>query len=182
VSAYTAPGLPQESLERDGTRTSLLAKPSPNPDDAGPIVRRPMGLPVVSSCDRAWTQTQNLSSSTASIEMQCLRPLRHSGGLSGVFMNACMICVYVRVCVFTKVCACERACKPYSGSCPSINLVLGANSHGWAKLLIAAGSFIVRTGRRVTVALFYYPRGPLHTVNNLSLDTWNSRGIHRNSC
>jgi hypothetical protein len=50
----------QESLVRDGTRTSLPAKPSPNPDDAGPIVRRPMGLPVTVGCDRAWPRTQNL--------------------------------------------------------------------------------------------------------------------------
>ena len=60
VSASTAPGPPQESLVRDGTKTSLLAKPSPNPDNAAPIVRRPMGLPVAAGCDRAWTQTQNL--------------------------------------------------------------------------------------------------------------------------
>ena len=32
---------PQKSLVCDGTRTSLPAKPSPNPDDAGTIVRRP---------------------------------------------------------------------------------------------------------------------------------------------
>uniref|UniRef100_A0A673W6L4 E3 ubiquitin-protein ligase RNF10 n=1 Tax=Salmo trutta TaxID=8032 RepID=A0A673W6L4_SALTR len=37
-----APGPPQESLECSGTRTSLPAKPSPNLDNAGPIVRRPM--------------------------------------------------------------------------------------------------------------------------------------------
>ena len=65
---------------RDGTRTSLPAKPSPNPDDAGPIVRRPMGLPVAAGCDRAWTRTR-ISSGTASTAMQCLRPLHHSGGL-----------------------------------------------------------------------------------------------------
>ena len=34
---------PQELLECDGTRPSLLATPSHNPDDAGPIVHRPMG-------------------------------------------------------------------------------------------------------------------------------------------
>ena len=44
VSACTAPGLQQESLECNGTRTFLLDKPSPNPDDAGPIVHHPMGL------------------------------------------------------------------------------------------------------------------------------------------
>jgi hypothetical protein len=41
-----APGPPQESLH-DGTRTSRPAKPSPNSDNAGPIVRRLIGLPVV---------------------------------------------------------------------------------------------------------------------------------------
>ena len=35
---------PQESLEGDGTRTSWLAKLYPNPDDAGPIVHRLIGL------------------------------------------------------------------------------------------------------------------------------------------
>ena len=34
-----------ESLERNGTRTSWPAKPSPNPDDAGPIAHHLMGLP-----------------------------------------------------------------------------------------------------------------------------------------
>ena len=52
------PGPPQESLECNGTRTSLQTKPSTNPDDAGPIVCRPMGLPVAASCDRAWTWTR----------------------------------------------------------------------------------------------------------------------------
>ena len=37
------------SLERDVTRTSLPAKSSPDPDDVGPIVRRPMGLLVAAS-------------------------------------------------------------------------------------------------------------------------------------
>ena len=71
---HLAPGLPQESLERDGTRTSLPAKPSTNLNDAGPIVRRPMGLPVPAGCDRAWTWTR-ISSGTASTAMQSLRPL-----------------------------------------------------------------------------------------------------------
>ncbi|KAK6302769.1 hypothetical protein J4Q44_G00271240 [Coregonus suidteri] len=47
------PGPPQESLERYGTRTSQPAKPSPNPDDAVPIVCRLMGLPVAAGCDTA---------------------------------------------------------------------------------------------------------------------------------
>ena len=57
VSSFTAP---QEPLERDGMKTSLPAKPSPNPDDAGPIVRHPTGIPVAAGWDRAWTQTPNL--------------------------------------------------------------------------------------------------------------------------
>ena len=60
VSACPAPGPPQESLVCNGTRTSLPAKPSTNPDDAGPIVRRPTGLPVAAGGDRAWARTQNL--------------------------------------------------------------------------------------------------------------------------
>jgi hypothetical protein len=48
----------------DGTRTSLPAKPSPIPNDAGPIVRRPKGVPVAAGCDRAWTRTRT-SSGTA---------------------------------------------------------------------------------------------------------------------
>jgi hypothetical protein len=75
MSACTAASPPQESLVRNGTRTSLPAKPSPNPNDAGPIVCHPIGLPVAAGCDRAWTQTQN--SDTASTAMQCLRPLHH---------------------------------------------------------------------------------------------------------
>uniref|UniRef100_A0A8C7MC35 Eukaryotic translation initiation factor 4, gamma 2b n=1 Tax=Oncorhynchus kisutch TaxID=8019 RepID=A0A8C7MC35_ONCKI len=46
-----------ESLERYGTRTLLLAKPFPNPDDAGPIVRRLMGLPVSVGCFTARGRT-----------------------------------------------------------------------------------------------------------------------------
>ncbi|XP_064816559.1 sialoadhesin-like [Oncorhynchus masou masou] len=38
------PDTPQESLERNGTRTSLPTKPSPNPEDAGPVIHRLMGL------------------------------------------------------------------------------------------------------------------------------------------
>jgi hypothetical protein len=30
----------------------------PNPDDAGPIVKRPMGLPITAGCDTAWNQTR----------------------------------------------------------------------------------------------------------------------------
>nr|XP_046210222.1 F-box only protein 9-like isoform X1 [Oncorhynchus gorbuscha] len=50
---------------RNGTRTSLWATPSSNPDNAGPIVHHFMGLPVTAGCDRAWTRTR-ISSGTAS--------------------------------------------------------------------------------------------------------------------
>ena len=43
--------LPQESLVRNGTRTSLPAKPSPISDDTGQIVHCPMGLPVAAGCN-----------------------------------------------------------------------------------------------------------------------------------
>jgi hypothetical protein len=31
-----------------------LPQPNPNPDNAGPIVRRSMGLPITASCNTAW--------------------------------------------------------------------------------------------------------------------------------
>ena len=62
----------KESLERNGTRESRLAKPSSNPDDAGPIVHRLMGLPVTADCDTARDRTRICSDTP--------RPLRHSGG------------------------------------------------------------------------------------------------------
>ena len=33
-------------------------EPCPKPDNAGPIVRFPMGLPVMVSCDTAWDRTR----------------------------------------------------------------------------------------------------------------------------
>jgi hypothetical protein len=35
--------------------------PRPNSDDAGAIVRRPMGLSIMTGCDRAWIQTRDCS-------------------------------------------------------------------------------------------------------------------------
>ena len=55
-----------------------LLRPNPNPDDTGPIVRRPMGLPITAGCDTAWKRTR-ICSDASSTEMQRLRPLRHSG-------------------------------------------------------------------------------------------------------
>ena len=53
----------------------------PNPDDAGPIVRCPMELPITAGCDTAWIRTRYYSDASCT-EMQCLRPLRHSGAYS----------------------------------------------------------------------------------------------------
>ena len=69
----------KEWLERNGTRTSQPVKPSPNPDDAGPIVHRFMGLPVAASCNTARDQTWICSDASSTVT-QFLRPLRHSGG------------------------------------------------------------------------------------------------------
>jgi hypothetical protein len=52
--------------------------PRPDPNNAGPIVRRPMGLSITADCETAWNQTRVYSDSF-STEMQCLRLLRHSG-------------------------------------------------------------------------------------------------------
>ena len=54
-----------------------MAKPSPNSGDAGPIVCRPMGLPITAGCDTARDQTL-VCSDASSNAMQCLRPLHHS--------------------------------------------------------------------------------------------------------
>ena len=61
-----------ESLERDDPSKAPPAKPSPNSDDAGPIVRRPIGLQIPAGCDttRARTQVCSDASRTA---MQCLK-------------------------------------------------------------------------------------------------------------
>jgi hypothetical protein len=44
---------------------------NPNPDDAGPIVCRPMGFPITAGCDTAWNRTR-VSSDAASTDMQWL--------------------------------------------------------------------------------------------------------------
>ena len=61
-SACTAPSLTQELQVCDETRISLTpaSQTLSNLDNAGPIVRRPMDLPVAAGCDRAWARTQNL--------------------------------------------------------------------------------------------------------------------------
>jgi hypothetical protein len=93
-----APSPPQESLVCDGTRTSLPAIPSPNPDDAGPIVCRPMGLPVTAATEPGQTR---ISSGTASTVMQGLRPLRPLGRTQ---YESCMI---AKVChYFLVMCIC----------------------------------------------------------------------------
>ena len=74
-----APSPPQESLQRNGRRTSRPAKASPNLDNAGPIVRRLMGLPVVASCNTDRYRTSICSNAVCAV-MQCLRPLCYSGG------------------------------------------------------------------------------------------------------
>jgi hypothetical protein len=45
------------------------------PDDAGPIVCRPMELQITAGCDSAWIRTRDCNN-TSCTEMQCLRPLR----------------------------------------------------------------------------------------------------------
>ena len=56
-----------------------LSQPNTNPDNSGPIVRRPMELPTTAGCDTAQDRTR-VCSDSSSTEMQCLRPLCHSGG------------------------------------------------------------------------------------------------------
>uniref|UniRef100_A0AAZ3QPA8 Tc1-like transposase DDE domain-containing protein n=1 Tax=Oncorhynchus tshawytscha TaxID=74940 RepID=A0AAZ3QPA8_ONCTS len=72
-SACKRPDRHKELQEHDEPSKAPLAKPSLNPDGAGPIVCRPMGIPITAGCDTARDQTRVRSA------MQCLRPLCHSG-------------------------------------------------------------------------------------------------------
>ena len=84
-SACRRPAHHKESLERDEPNKALPAKPSPNPDVAGRIVRRPMGLPVTAGYDTARDRPR-VSKDASSTAMQCLRPLHHSGGHNITFL------------------------------------------------------------------------------------------------
>ena len=50
-------------------RTNSYLQWQPNPDDAGPNVGHPMGLPITVSCDTAWNRTR-VCSDASSTEMQ----------------------------------------------------------------------------------------------------------------
>ena len=76
-------GAPKESIECDGTRTSRPAKPSPNPDDAGLIVRSLMGLLVAAGCNTARDQTR-VCSDISSTATQCLSPRASRGGAAAL--------------------------------------------------------------------------------------------------
>jgi hypothetical protein len=67
------PARHKESLERDEPSKAPLAKPSPSPDDAGPILRCPMGLPITAGYDTVKEQT-GVCSDASSTAMECLRP------------------------------------------------------------------------------------------------------------
>jgi hypothetical protein len=65
---YICPAHHKESLERDEPSKAPPVKPSPNSDNARPIVCRPMGLPVTAGNDTAWDRTQGCSHSAT---LQC---------------------------------------------------------------------------------------------------------------
>jgi hypothetical protein len=52
------PARHKESLEGDEPSKAPSVKPSPNPDNSGPIVRRPMGVPIMAICNTAWDRTR----------------------------------------------------------------------------------------------------------------------------
>uniref|UniRef100_A0A4W5KNJ0 Uncharacterized protein n=1 Tax=Hucho hucho TaxID=62062 RepID=A0A4W5KNJ0_9TELE len=57
--SFIAAGVVAIVMEKHSSMKSRTpAKPSPNPDDAGPIVRRPMGLPLTAGCDTAQDRTR----------------------------------------------------------------------------------------------------------------------------
>ena len=80
----------KESLELYEPSKAPRAKPSPNQDYAGPIVCRPMGLPITSGCDTTRDRIR-VCSDASSTAMQCLRPLRHSGGPFPQFFNGIQV-------------------------------------------------------------------------------------------
>ena len=63
------------------------------PGNAGTIVCRPMGLPTMAGCDAAWIQTRYCID-TSCTEMQCLRPLRHSGALISIIYYGSIYCFF----------------------------------------------------------------------------------------
>ena len=74
----------------------MTAYPGPNlnPDDAGPIVLRPMGLPITAGCDTAWNRTR-VCSDAPSTDMQCFIPLPHSGALVGIKTPKISLSMYI---------------------------------------------------------------------------------------
>jgi hypothetical protein len=70
LSACRHPACHKESLEHNEPNKAPPAKPSPNPDDAGPIVHRPMGLPITAGCDTARERTLSALDHCTSWEAQ----------------------------------------------------------------------------------------------------------------
>ena len=49
-----------------------LPRPNLNPDNDGPIVHRPMGLPITAGCDTAWNRTRVCSDDTLALRCSAL--------------------------------------------------------------------------------------------------------------
>uniref|UniRef100_A0A8C7G5G7 FYVE, RhoGEF and PH domain containing 4a n=1 Tax=Oncorhynchus kisutch TaxID=8019 RepID=A0A8C7G5G7_ONCKI len=79
------PGPPQKSLEHDWTRTTRLAKPYPNQDDAGPIVHCLMDLQGAAGCDTAQDRTRICSnaSSTAPLGRNMAMSMQYASSQLG---------------------------------------------------------------------------------------------------
>jgi hypothetical protein len=77
--------------------------PRQNPNDTGPIVRCPVGHPIASGCDTACIRTRDCSDASYT-EMQCLRPLRHAGTMTNIFLfsdhYACVFSCFLLLCSF----------------------------------------------------------------------------------
>ena len=81
-----------------------------NEGNTGPIVRRSMGLPITASRDTTWNRTR-VFSDTSSTEMQCLRPLHHSGAQMAVSPKLTQTFPYCKSCfdyISVEMCGCSQ--------------------------------------------------------------------------
>ena len=80
VSSHSHPPLPSFFKLGKSVKNKFLFTMTAYPGQRRPIARSPMGLPIMAGCDSAWNRTR-VCSDASSTELQCLRPLLHSGAL-----------------------------------------------------------------------------------------------------
>jgi hypothetical protein len=73
-------------LERNELSKAPLAKPSPNPVDAEPIVCQPKGLLVMAICDTAWDRTQ-VCSDASSTATECITKTQLNNEVTSIYLS-----------------------------------------------------------------------------------------------